>query len=964
MTKFGTFSKLAIYQIIRNRRRTFGAIIGIVMALVLIVGSEVAINETATRVFKSKIDRLPVDFYGYIYDISSADELSDLNNITNDIKSLKNIESAALIGETRARVNLYKPDSKLNENYTIYYFSIFVISEDSSYTRKLFGVNDSFGFSPGKFTMFNRAARLANITIGEKVTFFTEVYDWEDDNYTISYMNLTCGEIVDFNPQLFEQDDYFYLEDYYEEYFENGWYWGYTDFSIFIDLKTYQDFLRQVPKEHYWEWAITPDIYIWMDRDEIVDYGNLGKTRSNIIKLENELNFVFRYDGEIYSVWLDIIEDQSAWLWANMLIYFAFSIPVMALGIYLGAISIDLGLEERKREIGILKSRGGSNQQIFGYLIIEALILGIIAGFFGIVLGIIFSKIFIVVFFSEGREFIVQSFTEFYLSTEMIIIGLGLGVLFALAASYRSNKKISKLSIIECFTHYSSSIEEKEYKFVRDIIMLSLGIFTFIMMIILDPSLFNYELGIFEGILLIILMIMTYILMPLFPFFIVFSITRLITKKATRVYDYISRITKYLTKDLWYLINKNITRNPRRSIGITSIIALSLAFGIFINSTIDTNDVFTRRILDAEVGSDILLETYGLDNQRFYNLSKNLTSIEGVDKITEVFGYLEGFPVPIAKPDRYSSLYLINISSYYKTVKPDNYFFMGKNPKDVLSKLKEENSILIDDYYAKEEGYSIGDSIPVSFTVYNYENEERVGLKHYLRLKIVGIVRVLPGVPEEIDIEYRESYNFYTDINSNLGKAVRNFTFYHQRYLIKVKQDYNPSEVAFDIDLIIPIYDYDYLVVKQEELEKINDNPEYKSINAFLRTEYIFTILIVTIGLGLLLYVSGMERKQEMGSIISRGADRKQIKYLYFGEGVTTLILGSILGIITGFLVSIGFNSLLFAQTSQVEREFIVSLNTIAIIAFPIITLFIITYVVSVIVSKIKLYQVLRLRGG
>jgi ABC-type antimicrobial peptide transport system permease subunit len=781
MTRFGTFSKLAISQIIRNKRRTFGAIIGIVMAIILIVGSEVAINETATRVIKSKIERIPVDFSGYYYGEYSISELSNLNKIMNDVNSFENVESATLIGETWAFINRSDLDVDSIGNHSIYDFSIIVISEDSPYTRNLCGANESFGFSPGKFTIFNQAAKVTNITVGEEVSFLKEIFDYDygyindDDNYNItySYMNLTCGKIIDHNIKWLDQDHYFH-DDYYFEDYDFSWYWGYSDFSIFIDMETYISFLEEIQEEHFWDWAIYPEIYIWMDRDEIIDYENLDKTRSKIVKLQNKLDFMLRFDGEVYSNIIDVIDEQNVWLMANMLIYFAFSLPIMALGIYLGAISIDLGLEERKREIGILKSRGASTKQIYGYLLMEALILGLIAGFIGIILGIFFSNIFLMVFFTEGSNLIIQPFTGFNLSIGMILIGLGLGVLFAFVASYSSNKKISKLTIIESFTHYSGSIEEKEYKYGRDIILLSLGIFAFLMTIILDPSLFDYELGIFESILLLILMTMTYILMPLFPFFIVFSVTRLITKKTTRVYDYISRITKYLTKDLWYLINKNITRNPRRSIGITSIIALSLAFGIFINSTIDTNDVFNRRIIEAEVGSDILLEIDYLDSKDFYNISKNLTNIKGIDKITEAYGYWEDFPVPIAKPDRYSNLYLINISTYYTAVKPENYFFMGKNPKEVLSKLKRENSILIDDYYAKEEGYSIGDSIPMSFKTYNYSNDgDMESTRHYLNLKVVGIVRVLPGVSESIDIEYRESYNFIADVNSKLGKIVK-----------------------------------------------------------------------------------------------------------------------------------------------------------------------------------------------
>jgi len=980
MTKFGTFSKLAINQIVRNKRRTFGAIIGIVLALILIVGSEIAINHTANHVLKSKIDRIPVDFYGNFY---SSTSISHLVNLTNSIKKVQNIESAVLIGSSWIYYNTSSPKIELLQIDYNYSAGLYVISEDSFYTRKMFGV-ESYGFSSGKFTITNFTAQYMNITIGDKITLLNAIYDY-DGNYTISYVNLTCGNIIPFDINKYEPVDYYYEYIYYDDYEDDDYFdyeyfdfFIYPDFKIFIDVETYSQIIHQVPQDHLMEWAIYPKIYIWMDRDEIIESGNIAKTKSNIIKLQREIEFIIGYEGELYSSQiLDVLNEHSEWIFSNMIIYFAFSLPVMALGIYLGAISIDLSFGERKREIGLLKSHGASNQQILGYLLIEAIILGIIAGLLGIILGIISSKIFLIIFFPQESYSIVQIFLDFYLPIEMIIIGISLGILFILLASYRSIKRISKLSIIESFTHYSHLVEEKEYKPRRDLILLWLGIFTFVMMIILDPSKFDYELGIFESVLLSILIFSTFILMPLFPFFIIFSITRLITKKATKVYDYISRVTKYLTKDLWYLINKNITRNPRRSIGITTIIALSLAFGIFISTTIDTNDVFDRRVIEAEVGADIMFKPYIMYDptvyesilnetminkplfyyqQEFVNLSDNLTRIEGIDDITETTGY-SGIPVPISK-DNTPNLYLINVSTYYNTVKPDDYFFMGENPKKILSKLKKENSILIDDFYAEEEGYSIGDDIPIKIS------------NQYIKLKIVGIVRVLPGVPDEIEVGYRFSYNFYADVNSKLSKLLKD-RFDYNKFLIRVKSNYNHFKIVDSIYKNTSFYSNNNLSfyiedlrVKQRELDIIKNDPELNSINAFLRTEYIFTIMIITIGLGLLIYVAGIERKQEMGSILSRGASRKQIKYLYFGEGVTTLILGLILGVITGFLASIGFNSLLFTQNSQIEREFIVSIITISIIIIPIVVLFIVTYAISIVISKIELYKVLKLRGG
>ena len=223
--------------------------------------------------------------------------------------------------------------------------------------------------------------------------------------------------------------------------------------------------------------------------------------------------------------------------------------------------------------------------------------------------------------------------------------------------------------------------------------------------------------------------------------------------------------------------------------GITTIIALSLAIGILITSTIESTQVFEQRVIEAEVGADISVEIYGgiqtnidyngnfgdVDNVgnvdswvNYENIKKDLDGIKGVSGVTEAQSIYINLPVA-AEYNTY--LNIVNLTTYEKVVKPDSYFFMGEDPHTVLNKLKSKNTVLIDSILAKKGDYSVGDKLQASITTREPYNDQYETT--YLSLKIVGIIRLLPGVPVDTGI-WGEVYNLYIGISSACNLIIFN----------------------------------------------------------------------------------------------------------------------------------------------------------------------------------------------
>jgi ABC-type lipoprotein release transport system permease subunit len=129
-----------------------------------------------------------------------------------------------------------------------------------------------------------------------------------------------------------------------------------------------------------------------------------------------------------------------------------------------------------------------------------------------------------------------------------------------------------------------------------------------------------------------------------------------------------------------------------------------------------------------------------------------------------------------------------------------------------------------------------------------------------------------------------------------------------------------------------------------------------------------------------------VEREHELAGFIARGASTKQVSSLLFGEGMTVMLVGVIIGVLTGLLAAFMINELItfvfsgifqtigtfvFSGIFQtigyevaIERVFVVSWFSLALIIITIIALVVASFAATLRVRRIKLAQALRERGG
>lgn len=904
------FIGYAVGSIFRNPRRTIVSITGIVLAITLIAGENIAIDSTTQVMLEKTLDKVSVDFRAYCSSCQGNE--SAIMGSLHTVENVEYVGLTSLVGHLEAK-------SSYEDGY---FQSLWAVPEGFQDTARRLRISGNFSLSrPNDVVVSGYTADFLDIEVGDEVTFVNEFWDPITLNLTEVAHNMTVSGIA-----RFESEDYFGIPDYF--------------YSSYIRLDQIQTVLEAL---NYTYWDGSVNFYIWIDRDDVLDPYDIETTRARLERMRVELS----YASSSHSLTVDpsiLVTELEGFDW-NMLFqrffFLAFSLPVIGLGIYLGYIGMDLGMAERRRELGILKSRGMNRWQVMGLLTTESILLGVIAGFLGLVFGILASRFFLS-FTTFGMP-AKAGLLSFDISPWTVVISVAFAILFILVAGYRPTKRISRVEPVESLRTFSPEEAEMKYRPTWDIIFLGLGIFEFSAVLFLrNPS----DGGLY--VFLCALSAVVFVLLPLSPFFLIFGLTRLLTRGTTKIYSAAARVSKFFTKDLNYIVKKNLARNPRRASSVCLVIALGVAFGIFVSSMGETQFAYGQREKTALIGGDIALHTYGMNDS--FDIS--LAGVEGVEAICTGYWANGDFGLSI----------VLDSANYTDVVNVDPFFFTEGEPSNAMPALREPGTVIISSYLAKEMYLGLGDNLITSTSIGGEAKS----------LRIVGVVKILPGLfVHERDYLYSPpDSKYYVDIrtfNSTEMMEIKQYADYRV-HLINVQEGHDPSVVADRIEEELSSYGMLDPIVLEEEIDEMLNDPFQGSIYNLMMIEVAFAILILTLGIGVVMYVATLERKDEFASIMARGASHRQLSSLMLGEGVSIMVIGLSIGIAVGILTSFVFNELisytLEVSSALLDRPLTIGSQTLIIIAVSVVSLILATVIATIGVRRMKLAQALRRRGG
>ncbi len=942
---------------------------GIVIALALVSGSWIAVDSSGLGVLRATLLNYPVDF---VASPTYSSALTDFSEASTG-KTVGSIESVKDVSGATPYVSSYSGsvmDAAKNRTY-IDPFSgssgtVVFLSANISRFFDAFGIQGGLP-DRGTVAISGTMADVLGVAVGDSILIsYSSDHGYYDTNYTwisnITYNNYTfpVSKIWTQDPAI-ESSGYF---DYYHKEKPEGYVrlrdaqnpvvLNLADLGLMFNASTVMDI--GYPSLSY---------YIWVDRAHVINLGDLTATLDKLQFIQRQLNKKGYSDG--YTVSSTELEYPLTSLAPSLeglkFLFLALSAPVIGLGTYLSVVGVDLGVTERRREAGILKSRGASYRQVLLSLLIEAVALGAIAGVAGLLIGFGLSRPLMDVATSFSAQAGHQSlWTDLAVSPATVIVSIILGILLMLLSSYRSFKRVSKSEIAEALHYYSPTASQLEYRARNDIIFIALSAWS-IASILLGLNFVNrVHMSWIVQIVLALMVLVGIAIFPVMPFMLSLGVVRLLTRGSRKLYSKFTVLVKPWTKELNYLVDRNIVRNPKRASNLCVIISLALAFGLFISVTMESSMAFERDKIVYGIGSDVRVDSvmYGpVYRDSAPNYSK-LGSLGAISGVTHVAFFRTGYVnVDLMYMYQGAQVYLLNHTDYAQTVRPSDFFFVGGG-SEMLDDLAVNGSALLDVSWHDNQDVLEGDVITLHISWSSITDGNWTYNNVAARILVAGFVKTLPGFPGSNGIYLdRSSLSFLGD--ENLTDA-----YFGLGAFMSVSKGADQTLIGQEA---VGIFSSAGLSATyrsvDEELTNLKTDPTYGALSAFLYVEYILSGAIMTLGVGLLIFVAVADREKELASIMARGSSGSQIRKILMGESITLMIIGLLVGASVGLLTAGVFNTL-YTQGAYgiVQRRMVFTAVSGGIVIASVLALLAASFVATASAGRIKLAEVLRIRGG
>jgi ABC-type lipoprotein release transport system permease subunit len=948
-----SFSRYALDAVFRNRRRSVYALIGVAIAVSLVSGSSISVDSSVYGMVRSVLDPIPADFVGYVYPSLDAIDESSFSTTVEKLESVNGISAAVPV----ITVSLC---SYLNDQGELYtgpstYSGLYwegAVMFIPSYSEPLLDRNKIEGAFPDRGTVAvpNAVAEGLGLVVGDTITCSFRY--WEFVNAT-SWAEAFVNETFEVGAIWRQTGD---IESLHVSYGYGDWIDGDVIFAdnvnpILVRMDgvspSFETELLQLAESG----AVTvgASYQVMADRDDVIDAVHMQQTIEWYDFTSERLTSLSSGQVSYYfSPAMNAISGLGADLLMNRVLFLGLSAPVIALGAYLSMVGVELGVNDRRREAGILKARGASNGNVFGGLMLEASILGAVAGLCGFLGGLGVSRFLVTTVISDSPYD--YRVTDLYISPQTLALSVALAVLLMLVSAYRPMKRVAKMDISEMVHHYTPSTTRLDYRARYDIaaiILVAINVWT---VLYWSEGYYTGTDSLLVSLFLAVLFVVGISVTPFMPFLLSVGLSRLLTRGPGELYRRFVRIVRPWTKELHYIVEKNISRNPRRASNMSVIISLAMAFGLVISVTLETNIAYARALAIHEVGSDIRVSGYSYDSA-----APDLSEIDAVSDLPGVEAFCRFHMCDSTMSSQWTSVAVFDPGDYQATVQPsESYFEDGDS--SVLNRLEAPGTIVVTEFSAEARGWLVGDMLKAEFWVPADEDGNASYEVRNLNLTIVGLTKdYLPGLSSAQSFASLET----------LAPVKRAFEL-NPNGFVKVADGYDHESVASSVlSSFAAAGVYAEATLLQDRLEQGIDEPALRSVANFLYVEYVLAFVIMTSGLGLIVFATVSDREREIACIMARGSSSSQMRRMLMGESMSIMALGLVIGLSVGLLSSYLFNLLLTdAAGSAIPHDLVFSSASYAIVLASMSSFFIASYLATARAGKVRLAEVLRIRGG
>ncbi|MGQ4893837.1 MAG: FtsX-like permease family protein [Candidatus Njordarchaeia archaeon] len=940
-------------NIFRRPKLWITIFLSVLLSLSLVSGSFMSIDYYGAATVKKDLQELLSDMRAF----GSEYNVSDISNIEKEILKLEGVES--VFSKIYYRPYEFLQIEYMGKNYTYANFTIPLVLlayNLSKYEENLISEQKPFTLGVGEIAIGSELAEYLNVSVGDNITAYFSYYETDEEFASMEYpINLTVKAIVSFSGTLrrlitgdvFPEPDDTYLQIEYPE------------FSIVFSMEGYEYVVNKIPGDNYFSGS-TLVIDVMLDRDFVVNIWNIDSTLFKLDQLESQVQVILdKYTGYRYYFIDDILSeklrDYREYMNVARMNLVIYILPVLFLGGILALLSSWVSVNERRREIALLKIKGAKNSQILFSLLFEAILAGCLGGGLSGALGLFLSEILarnlipeLAVIYSPIKA--LASYVVDY-----SIVGVILGGIIGFLVSIFPARTVSKIKILDAISDYIEEIEASVKFPKKSFIALIMGTYSIIEMLLGLPLLkwvllSNAPNTFILVFLSMIIVMLDSILLFIGPFLFAYSAPKIITYFSPRLLPVFRKFVALINNKISDLAARNFARKVNRTSRIIFLITLTLTFGIAFQIISATTE--NRIVIQSKhyVGADFMISiNYASEDHylNFYNELTNCSFVENISRAT-LIGY------------SFQATYSIDFwaidPQYFATT-----FFKGEFLEDIslenaIDELRKGSGVLLSISAKWYYDFSVGDSIALDI---NYKN----GTTKTKVFKIVGFFKFLPGIARFVEFasaQQKWSLLAITSYEIAWQDFYKNDTSeIIPNYIFVMVGGTNHEVIYENLTNIMSKNGISGKILSYKDYLSMRTSISLTSILLFFtRAEFYYTLAISLFGMALIMTTAVLERKREVALLVARGASKWDIFSMFIGEAFLVTIISFGLGTLVSLAYCYGLLVGSMSRGWGISREY--PSGYLITIPLNLLTTLAVSFFFFIVITTIPIYFVLR----
>ncbi len=653
------------------------------------------------------------------------------------------------------------------------------------------------------------------------------------------------------------------------------------------------------------DYSITGTVNVYLDRSKLLSAFNVEGSITQVQQIDDQVSNVAALNGfNSQPNLISPLQQFSSSIFGLRLTFTIFSIPVFFVAWFVGRTVSQASFNLRRREIGLLMTKGFSRSQLFRHFLVEALLVGLIGGGLGLAAAVLLNPYFVQVLSGSYQ-------TGVFLSQDTAIATIIFTVVLTLLAIYSPARAAASMDPAKALREYVYLEDTHPSKKRGAIIAFSLGLYKIILLLlgINFQNIGRYLFGVnfLLAIVLIIMAVLDYGLNIIGPFLFLYGATQLSTGLALRFHKRFASLSKRLVGDIASLASKSVFRNPRRVTALVFLVALIAGYSVWVIGDMASLQDYNVRQAEVQVGSDLRIS--GIGNFNLTYATQVANQLRGWTNITGATAESDN---TLSLSSRASiTIKAIDPATWREGAYFEPEWFSG-NINTVFQNMQSNSQTIVLDhglasYYSIQQGGTVIVSQNVSLTVISFFGPD---YSQQSQGQPFGYSYFQPEGWSFVPLNLFMQNPSISGINSVLVKAESGVSF--TDLASSIRKAYPALAVSTAQDLT------------QGTGTAVPNGAQASAQNAgaviangtqnVLRLGTVFAGLAASIGIGAVAYTGFKEREKETTMLAVRGLSYKQMLGLLVTEVlplvIFALILATAVGLITVRGDSLAQNSL------------------------------------------------------